>query len=359
MLCENYIPISVTERNNKLYISSWLDSSINVQQEYREILGIDSTPVSEIMSVLRNKISTDGNNEVSKLFNLQSEFHILYNKFYPCKPQYILELGSGSGDIQNLIVKAINRKEIMKQMNGPKEEIETGMTENGSYYIRLPTFYTKELKSNNINYRSYIKDFFREVKNKSGKEIIIDIRGNRGGSVHMAGYLASFIIDSTFTFFNSVELNNTSRITFDKYIIKDPFYRFRKIITQKRGAKRYYTFHRELRARKPNRFNPGKSVTVKVLIDPTTFSAATMFAAILRAKSDAIFIGEETGGTCTGSGLSPIRLTLPYSNFIVEIPLAYIHLSVEGLQEYQLFRGVQPDSVVRSYPGFYFLQGPE
>lgn len=237
----------------------------------------------------------------------------------------------------------------MINKEGTGEGIVMEINEDGSAYLGLPTFFTKALKANHIHYKSFIKDFFAETNKKKCKEITIDIRGNRGGSVHMAGYLASFIIDSTFTFFESVELRNTKKATYDHYIQKDPFYRFRKIITRNGKTKRYYTLHRELKTRKPHRFSPQEEVQVTVLIDHDTFSAATMFAAMVKAKSDAVYIGEETGGTCVGSGLSPIKLALPHSGIIVEIPLAYIRLSVKGLHKDELYRGVQPDMVNRSY----------
>jgi hypothetical protein len=71
-----------------------------------------------------------------------------------------------------------------------------------------------------------------------------------------------------------------------------------------------------------------------------------MFAAVCKAKSDAVFIGEETGGKCIDSGLSPVNLILPFTHFIVELPIAYIYLSTDNLDTCQLYRGVTPDSLV-------------
>lgn len=351
-LCDHYIPLSVESDAEKLFATGWLDSNILVQPEYREILKIDGIAVEKIRNALLKRISTDGYNEVSKRFSFHSDFPFLYNKYFDCTPTVKLELKSSSGVTIARNIAAVTYEEIMRTRQGDQKTVVTKRIEHGSCYLKLPTFYTKALKANHIKYKSYIKDFFREANNKNCKEIIIDIRGNRGGSVHMAGYLASFIIDSAFTFFDSVELKNTRKITYNRYIQKDSFYRFRKMITRGNEEMRYYNMHRELRTRKPHRLSPQKDVTIAVLIDHKTFSAATMFAALLKAKSDATFIGEETGGTCIGSGLSPIRMSLPYSKFIVEIPLAYIHLSVEGLHEDELYRGVQPDIYKSSEPGF-------
>jgi len=226
---------------------------------------------------------------------------------------------------------------------GHNEVTDKEIVKNGSCKLVLPTFYTVELRRNGVRYKNYLKSFFREARKENCKEIVIDIRGNRGGSVHMAAYLASFIIDSCFTFFNSVELTEQKKITCDKFLEKDAFYRFRRLITTSKGDKRYYRLHRELRPRRAHRLSPGSEVKFKILIDNKTFSAATMFAAVCKAKSDASFIGEKTAGKCIGSGLNPLKLTLPYTHFIIEIPLAYIYLSVEGLDTEQLYRGVKPD----------------
>ncbi len=266
----------------------------------------------------------------------RSECLQLYRDFcnyIKCGHTVVYDTGSKGDDIH------IIKNEV------PEKLIDNEIIENGNARLVLPTFYTVELRKYGIRYKNYLKSFFREADKKKCKEIIIDIRGNRGGSVHMAAYLASFIIDSCFTFFNSVELKNYKLLTCDKYIEKDAFYRFRRLITSRKGNKRYYRLHRELRPRKPHRLSPGPEVNIKILIDNKTFSAATMFAAVCKSKSDAVFIGKETAGKCIGSGLSPVKLTLPYSQIIVEIPLAYIFLSTNNLDQDQLHRGVLPDGM--------------
>lgn len=343
----SFLPFSVKVKDMKLFICDWHESTIAVPPDYREIVTIDNTPAWVIVKAMLQRTSTDGYNESAKRYRLQSDFSLLYNQYFECQPTVNLELRSSTGELLKKDIPALTQKE--KCINREGEIVAVEIREAGSAYLRLQTFYTKTLKENRLHYKSFIKDFFRETKEKECKEVIIDIRGNRGGSVHMAGFLASFIIDSTFTFFESVELKNAKKVTFDPYIHKDPFYRLRRMITRKKGEKRFYCMHRELKFRKPHRLNPGEEIQFTILIDHETFSAATMFAAVVKAKSGAVFGGEETGGTCVGSGLSPVKLVLPYSGIIVEMPLAYIRLSVNGLHKDELYRGVQPDVVNHSY----------
>ena len=213
-----------------------------------------------------------------------SDFLLLYKElcsYINCGHTVVYDPGSGA------------EEKATMQGKDHSKLLEKELFENGIYKLILPTFYTVELKRNGIRYKKYLKSFFREARKKNCKEIVIDIRGNRGGSVHMAAYLASFIIDSCFTFFNSVELKDYKSITYDNYIEKDAFYRFRRLITSRNGDKRYYWLHRELRPRKPHRLSPGSDVEFKIFIDNKTFSAATMFAAVCKAKSDALFIGKK------------------------------------------------------------------
>jgi len=351
-LSKYFLPFSVELKDIKLYVCDWFDSTIAVPPDYREIVTIDDTPVRDIVNALVQRISTDGYNESVKLFRAQSDFPILYKRYFDCKSTVNLELRSPTGDTIRKAIPAKTKKEKLMNKGGIGEGMAMEINEGGSAYLRLPTFYTKVLKANDIHYKSYIKNFFKETGEKNCEEIIIDIRGNQGGSVHMAGYLASFIIDSTFTFFKSVELKSMDKVTYDHFIQKDQFYRFRHMITRKKGEKRYYTLHRELKPRKPHRLSPQEEVQITVLIDHNTFSAATMFAALLKAKSDVIFVGEGTGGTCIGSGLSPVKLTLPYSGIVVEMPLAYIYLSIQRLQKDELYQGVQPDFSKNPIPEF-------
>jgi len=158
---------------------------------------------------------------------------------------------------------------LRHSMQGEKNPMKYEINTFGMSKLVIPTFYTVRLKKDGIHYKRYLRSFFKKVYMSNCQEVVVDIRGNKGGSVHMAAYLASFVVDTSFT----------------------------------------------------------------------------MFAAICRAKSDAIFLGEETSGKCIGSGLSPLKLTLPYSNLIVYIPMAYIYLSTNNLANDQLFRGVIPDNV--------------
>ena len=234
---------------------------------------------------------------------------------------------------------------LRHSMQGEKNPMKYEINTFGMSKLVIPTFYTVRLKKDGIHYKRYLRSFFKKVYMSNCQEVVVDIRGNKGGSVHMAAYLASFVVDTSFTLFNSVELTAYEKTTYEQYIKKNSFYRFRKLLTKKKNNKRLYWLHRELRPRKPKRYSPPDDVRFVILIDKDTFSAATMFAAICRAKSDAIFLGEETSGKCIGSGLSPLKLTLPYSNLIVYIPMAYIYLSTNNLANDQLFRGVIPDNV--------------
>ena len=210
----------------------------------------------------------------------------------------------------------------------PEKLIDNEIKKDSICRLILPTFYTISLAKNKIHYKKYLRSFFREVQDKNCNEIVIDIRGNRGGSVHMAAYLASFIIDSSFTFFKSVELTNIKHVTYDHYIEKDAFFRFRTLLSRREGNKRYYQLHRELKPRRPNSLSPHLGVRIKILTDNKTFSAASMFASVCRTKSDAVIIGEKDAVALEGSGLNPVKLILPYSSFIVEIPIAYIYLNL-------------------------------
>ena len=105
-----------------------------------------------------------------------------------------------------------------------------------------------------------------------------------------------------------------------------------------------YEYSRNLRAQapKPDVFHG----QLYVLINGITFSSAGDLAAALRKQTEAIFIGEESGGAFEGpTGGTSIVVELSNSKIMVRIS-PQIHLS-SGYKQHPFGRGVLPDHPIQ------------
>ena len=54
------------------------------------------------------------------------------------------------------------------------------------------------LLAEDLKLKSFFGDFFKEMQNKGTKNLVVDVRGNGGGSVTNSTFLTKFIADRKF-----------------------------------------------------------------------------------------------------------------------------------------------------------------
>lgn len=203
--------------------------------------------------------------------------------------------------------------------------------------LRIPWF---------SRYDEFLTSSFAELKRKGTKNLIIDLRGNSGGSDASIPLLFSYLARKPFRIFESVHMT-TKQPSFIQYTDReftaatnfpefDPEFGLIKpdpkggwLFTEKKSGNRLYkplenpariSDEGKPPAEKDTLENPFNGA-VYVLTDGGSFSAAADFAAIAAFHKRATFIGEETGGVAEGnnSGVE-IGVTLPASQLHLQIP---------------------------------------
>ena len=211
----------------------------------------------------------------------------------------------------------------------------------------MKTFYTVDLKMEGIRYKKYFRSLFSRIEEAGLENLILDIRGNAGGSIKLAADLLSYLMGQEFRFLAEYRLSPELKLTHGRHIDRDLFVMFKWLVTRREKDRRNFTWHRLLDPVQPHKRFRFKG-NVYVLVDGETFSAASMFASLLRSRDNTIIVGEESGGTACGNGVSPIHLTLPNTRLQMHIPFGYVRLAVpEGMG---CSRGVIPDYVVPERP---------
>lgn len=219
-----------------------------------------------------------------------------------------------------------------------------------------PKIQTAILTFNNFDYRSYeglsmtfktvVDSIFNVIKKQKAKNLIIDIRNNSGGSEGAEDYLFSHLAKRKYKKYDYVEAK-AFKFTFlrgtnydgdeDRKELEDMLNDEHYLAKDGRILRKQNVLPTE----KPKK-NPFKG-KLYILISGRTFSGGSEFASIVKDQSNAVFIGEETGGCFYGqtSG-SYIHQFLPITNVHIRIPLLKF-VTTFKCDKIPFGRGVIPD----------------
>jgi C-terminal processing protease CtpA/Prc len=169
--------------------------------------------------------------------------------------------------------------------------------------------------------RRFFRRSFRTIRKQDIPNLVIDIRGNGGGSVPLSNLLTKYIADQPFCIADSLyAIRNKSRYHqyIEEYFLNRLFFIF---MTRKEADGHYHFRYFEHRYFPPKKKNHFKGTTY-VLTGGNTFSAAALFTRALRDQQDVVIVGEETGGGAYGNTAWLIPdVTLPNTRVRFRLPL--------------------------------------
>jgi hypothetical protein len=147
-----------------------------------------------------------------------------------------------------------------------------------------------------------VDSVFQELKAKGAHNLILDLRGNRGGESTMAEYIFRYLYDGSFRTFRKIR----AKASWD--ILPQVPWWARPLMVVLRGRVVSQSFV-ERAAPKPDAFFAGRAY---LLTDNGSYSMATAFATMFRYYKVGAIVGYETGGLPMMFG-GPHRFTLKNS----------------------------------------------
>jgi len=305
-----FFPLEVTLVNNELYILEDDEtSSIKAGDKIKSINGKSS---DQIIEILLNNISGDGEDEAKQRYIIRKYFNSRFYDFVDNSEEFEVEYLDKDGDIStaNLIGKYEN------DYNMNAWGLHFDAYKDGNYYdseiyndyavLGVHVF----MQEKEEKFASFLERFFLELKERDISKLIIDLRGNFGASPQMSKTLLSHLINKETDYF-------TDDLPF---------------------------LQRLLGFTKP--ISPAADVfdgKLFVLTDGANFSTAAHFCAMIRYHNLGILLGSKTGGSyaCTDSSkdvvLKNTRMRLHYSTLVYK-------LAVKGLPKNT---GIEPDIKVK------------
>lgn len=361
--------------NDKLYIKSF-NNKITQVKRGDEIIAIDGEPFSKIRSELIKNFSSDGYNTTylnevldrgfigwyEGIKNSKDTLNFMIKRKDSIVKVVLTAVRSGkedlANDIKNKIVvdknSSLDKKQLVKEKlklrykgtdenDKPMLDLQFLEKDSSVAYLKVKGF-----SFPHANFNKFFKESFAEIKNGNAKDLIIDIRNNRGGSLKACRNLFSYLVEEDFIYLKQGEIEHK----FNPYwhakglvnAVKGLTFEVANLIrTKKRNGKYYVNFKgtKPLHA-KTNNYN-GK---VYVLINGYSFSASALFAANVKGIERATFVGQETGGGFNGcvAGNIPV-LNLPNTKLKLRMGLFPI---LPNAQTEIVGRGIFPDKEINN-----------
>jgi hypothetical protein len=343
-------PLSVKAWKDTVVITSNLSRRDTNVMRGALLKSIDNKPISVIVDSMFRYISADGYNTTHKYQTISNGgvFRSMYGSIYGLKTKTPIEYIDTTGTLKktdiSLGVQLVDTANIKREKENPTPKRERKKaalqairnmkidTSLSTAFLEVNTF------ASNNKLRPFFKSSFKTIRKQKINNVVVDMRGNGGGSVILSNLLTKYISDSRFKIADTLyALKRKS--SYSKYMQNYFLNRlFLLFLTHKKADGHYHFSHFENKYFKPKKKNHFDGNTY-ILIGGNTFSAATLFAKALVDQPKVVVIGEETGGGAYGNTAWLIPdVTLPNTKVRFRLPLFRLVIDTNA----QKGRGVMP-----------------
>jgi hypothetical protein len=320
------------------------------------VTAINGRSIREITDTLFNYISTDGYNKTHKYQSLSNRgfFGSLFTACFGLQEQYKIDYIDSTGNPKSIVIRNYNpvsdtfaraQLRAMRQLPQPSRKERRERQQNSVRLLKIDSVNhvaMMDLSSFGRGYglQRFFRRSFRALEKNKIDHLVVDVRGNGGGSVTNSTMITRYIAHQRFKVADSLYAI-AKRKRYGRYIRNDFFNRlFMTFFTKKRpdGYYHFRYFERHYFKPKERHHFDGQ---VYILIGGNSFSATTLFATALIKQDNVTVIGEETGGGSYGNSAWLIPdVTLPNTRVRFRLPLFRLVMN-KGTSK--TGRGVQPE----------------
>ncbi|MFK7947555.1 MAG: S41 family peptidase [Saprospiraceae bacterium] len=325
-----------------------------------EVTSINGHSIKSIIEALLPLVKGDGSNNLARINDMQltafgkyEAFDIYFALLFPpIENTYNVACRNlKNGEIFTTTVQAITRGERFEILNktcnnclasNDEDLWQLEILQDDLAKITFGTFVTWNMK--NFDWKGFIADCFKTIERKNIENVIIDIRGNGGGSDEVYIELAKYMIQETTTIRlgKSISRYDVVRDNLRPYITtwSNDFYNIsKKVKPIENDFFQYKTPDIPLVMFPSRKRFKGN---IYVICNAANSSATFNMATYCKRYNLATLVGQTTGGNQRGiTGGRMFFLNLPNSKIELDIPLISAPVDYNIPDE-----GIKPDVIV-------------
>jgi len=351
-------PISVLVKDERMFVATRPLQTTGVAA-FEEITSLDGLTTPELIAQFRPMVWGDGYTKTAHDGMLSVVLPALYRATYGFSDTLRVGLTDSSGRVRtvSIPIRAMSARRLARNAKADtirrqKQSLPTRTVLNRrglQLAVVREDSAVAVLKIERFGDGTMRRSFgtvFDEIKRRHIRQLVIDVRGNLGGSAQTCRDLLRYLTDRPFIFWDSTVANQrNAHVDGAKTWISGPFayidlhFRLRR---DNNGNLQLPTYRKITRPRKSNHFDG----PILILTDGLSFSAASIFPSLARQFNAKVkIVGRETGGGAYGCNAGQsFFVELPNTRMIVKIPAYRIRLPLPGRDT---GRGVLPDYPVR------------
>ncbi len=349
-------PLSMKVWDKAMVVNANLNRRDSILKRGTVITRINGRTTESLVDTLFDYVSTDGYNRTHKYQSLSNRgnFGSLYTLLFGPAEKYDIEFKDSTGNIKTTVIPVYDPATDTAGRTGtrtfrPAQKLtkkqQRELRLNAARLLRIDTVNRTAMMdlatfSKGVGLKKFFHNSFEALeKNKIG-HLIIDVRGNGGGSVTNSTLITRYLAAQKFKISDSLFAIRRSS-AYEKYI-EHHFWNklFMLFFTRKKNDGNYHFGYFERHYFKPKKRHhyDGK---VYIVTGGNSFSATTLFASALVKQDNITVVGEETGGGAYGNSAWLIPdVTLPVTGIRFRLPLFRLVIDKTTPKN---GRGVQPE----------------
>jgi hypothetical protein len=349
-------PLSMKLWEDTMVVAANLNRKDSLLKRGTIVTKINGRTTQQIVDTLFNYVSTDGYNRTHKFQTLSNRgfFGSLYSSLFGYSPKYEIGYLDSTGQERTTSVpiylpsrdtagRAAAQPVIRTPQPSRKERKQRQLnnvrllkmdTANHTAFMDLASF------GRGYGLKGFFKRSFKALKHHNIDNLIIDVRGNGGGSVTNSTLITRYLVDHDFKVGDSLYAV-AKRKKYSRYVQNDFFNRlFMTFFVRKKRDGNYHFGYFEKHYFNPKKNNHYTGKTY-ILTGGNSFSATTLFVGAVRSQDNVIVVGEETGGGAYGNSAWLIPdVKLPETGVRFRLPLFRLVIDKNAAKT---GKGVQPE----------------
>src|SRR3989339_871720 len=200
---ENSFPLQVRLINKQLFVVNPMNNADKVKVK-DEILSINGIETQKLLSIIYDDTVSQANIQTAKTqrFNTFFAAQIPYALGLPKTFEIVVKEKNGSIQLHKATKMATELYDA--SINSCSNDLCFEIVEGNTAVLTIASFNYYEW-NNYAVFKSFLDSSMKEINNKKIKNLLIDVRYNRGGSQYPSIYLLQHLMDKSFTYYSKVE----------------------------------------------------------------------------------------------------------------------------------------------------------